>query len=209
MPFFLFRRIFTENAGRFPHPGVFSDETRAVLLVTAYFPQKRGAFSSTRRIFRQNVRRFACHGAFSAKTRGVFLAPKRFPRKRAAFCSSRRVFRQNARWGDCGYRSLTGTGFVSAFVSKSSSCWRLSSWHIGTMYSFGSEVSRFPSLSHFHTCAPSVAVSPQPNTQQARTLSLGYPKYFLYFASHPLPLSPCAFFIRIYKSSYARYSFGL
>ena len=109
MPFFLFRRIFTENAGRFPHPGVFSDETRAVLLVTAYFPQKRGAFSSSRRVFCENAERFACFETFSAKTCGVFPVTVCFLSKRAAFSPLRSIFCE------------TAVGGISAAVISSAS----------------------------------------------------------------------------------------
>ena len=106
MPFYSSKRVFCENAGRFPrlgafsaktrrvlliparfqqkhapsfaHPGAFSAKTRGVLLVSACFPQKRGAFSSPRRVFHQNAPRFPCHDAFSAKTRNVLLVPKQF-----------------------------------------------------------------------------------------------------------------------------------
>ena len=76
------RRVFRQNAGRFPRPGVFSAKTRDVFLVSACFLPKREPFSSSRRIFCQNAGRFACPGVFSAKTRDVFPATKHFPRKR-------------------------------------------------------------------------------------------------------------------------------
>ena len=75
-------RVFCQNAPRFPRLGVFSRKTRGVfhatkhfprkrrgvLLVTACFHGKRGAFCSPRRVFRQNANRFPRHEAFSAKT---------------------------------------------------------------------------------------------------------------------------------------------
>ena len=62
------RRIFRQNARRFPRLGVFSAKTRGVLLVTACFLLKRGTFCSPRCVFCQNANRFPRHEAFSAKT---------------------------------------------------------------------------------------------------------------------------------------------
>ena len=68
--FFPPRRVFCQNAGRFPRPGVFSVKTRGVFLVPACFLLKRGAVFSTRCVFRQNASRFPRHEVFSAKMRG-------------------------------------------------------------------------------------------------------------------------------------------
>ena len=67
-PFSLPRRVFCQNARRFPRHGVFSVKTRGVLPVTACFLSKRAAFCLPWRIFAKNASRFARHEAFSAKT---------------------------------------------------------------------------------------------------------------------------------------------
>ena len=52
--FCLPRRVFCQNAPRFPRLGVFSAKTRGVFLVSAHFLPKRGTFSPPRSIFREN-----------------------------------------------------------------------------------------------------------------------------------------------------------
>ena len=95
MPFYSSKRVFCQNARRFPCPGAFSAKTRGVLLVSACFSSKRAAFSSPRCIFCQNARRFVRPEAFSTKTRRVLLIPACFLRKRAAFSLPRCVFCKN------------------------------------------------------------------------------------------------------------------